>query len=31
LLDSTNLTLEEAVKVAEDAVTIWLVQNGHDQ
>lgn len=28
LLDSTNLTLEEAVKAAESAVSAWLVRNG---
>ncbi len=28
LLDSTNLTLEEAVKAAESAVDAWLVRNG---
>lgn len=29
LLDSTNLTLEEAVKAAEDAVDAWLAKGAH--
>jgi len=31
LLDSTNMTLEEAVRAAEDTVNAWLVRSGSGQ